>query len=653
MASRARIARARALFCAWLAAALYAPALHARTLHWSSLDVTATLEADGRLHVTERQAIVFDGDWNGGERIFRLIGPQRLELVALRKIDTATGAAVPLRRGKLDYVDNYAFTDRTTLRWRSRRPSDPPFANTTLVYEIEYLLGNVLRRDGDTYVLDHDFAFPDRGGTIDAFSLVLTLDPAWVAPADVSSPLRLTKASMPPGTSAVVTLALAYRGAGAPTSVAAPPRVRERLSPLWLAPVVLALLAFALARLRRYHAHEARNDRFAPLPDLGQIDDAWLAEQVFKYPPEKVGSLWDNRVGAAEVAAVLARLVQEGKLQSRIEKRGLLFKSDVLHLEMATPRPALNAYEDALTRALFVDGDTIDTERLRKYYEKRHKAFDPGAILRRYLRADESATPENRATIVGGWKLSATLALVALVALGTSVFAEARGGISPGFVLSAAPLIVGSVVFIVALLLIGSSLRYDVVNPRRRLDALLIIYSIGVGALMAGAWLGSGYLGAAGFLVVAAIGAFALNVALNRALTRVGPGQLALRKRLSAARQYFAAQLARRDPRLQDAWYPYLIAFGLDHEMDRWFQRHGPASGAAMPTAGSFGHGSSSQAGGTAPTWSGGGGAFGGGGASGAWSMAAGAMAAGVTLSSSGGGGGGGGSSGGGGGGGW
>ncbi|HUO66819.1 MAG TPA: DUF2207 domain-containing protein, partial [Gammaproteobacteria bacterium] len=351
MTRRARIAIGRAL-CAWLVAALYAPALQARTLHWSSFDVTADLEADGRLHVIERQAIVFDGDWNGGERRFRLLGPQRVELVGLRRIDAATGAAVPLRRGNLNNVDNYAFTDRTTLRWRSRRSSDPPFASTTLVYEIEYRLANVLRRDGDSYLLDNDFAFPDRDGAIDAFSLELTLDPAWVAPADVSSPFRLTKADMPPGTSAVVTLRLAYDGAGAPTSVAAPPRVRERLSPLWLAPVVLALFAFAVARLRRYQAHEALNGRFAPLPDAATIDDAWLAENVFKYPPEKVGSLWDNTVGSAEVAAVLARLVQEGKLRSRIEKRGLLFKNDVLHLEIPTPHPALNAYEDALIKAL-------------------------------------------------------------------------------------------------------------------------------------------------------------------------------------------------------------------------------------------------------------------------------------------------------------
>jgi len=148
-----------------------------------------------------------------------------------------------------------------------------------------------------------------------------------------------------------VTLTLAYIGAGAPASVAAPPRVRERLSPLWLAPVVLALFAFALARLRRYRAHEELNGRFAPLPGLGQIDDAWLAANVFKYPPEKIGSLWDNTVGAPEVAAVLARLVQEGKLESHIEKRGVLFKNDVLHLALPTPRERIHAAAPSGTTA--------------------------------------------------------------------------------------------------------------------------------------------------------------------------------------------------------------------------------------------------------------------------------------------------------------
>jgi hypothetical protein len=531
--------RALALACAW--AALHAPAAHARTLHWSAFDVAAKLEADGRLHVTERQSIVFDGDWNGGERRFRLLGSQRLELVGIRRIEAATGAAVALHRGKLDKVDDYAFTDSTTLRWRSRRPSDPPFRSTTLVYELEYVLRNVLRQDGDTYILDHDFAFPDRGGAIEAFSLELRLDSAWSPPEGVDSPLRLTKTAMPSGTGALVTLRLGYRGAGAPASVAPPPRVRERLSPLWLAPVALALLAFAAVRFRRYLAHEQRNGRFAPLLPVESIDDVWLAAHVFKYPPEKIGSLWDDRVGAAEVAAVLARLVQEGKLKSRIDKHGRLFGRDVLYLEMPTPHPEWNAYEDALIKALFVEGDTTDTDRIRKHYERAHKTFDPGAILRRYLRVDDRLSDENRAAIAGGWKLSAALALGALVAFGTSVYAESRVEISPEFVLLSALLVVPSLIFCIALTLIGLALRHEVVHPRPRLSALLIVYSVYVVVLMLASWVASAYLGAPVLVLSAALGALLCNLGLNRALTRVNPSHLAERRNLTAARAYFAA----------------------------------------------------------------------------------------------------------------
>jgi uncharacterized membrane protein YgcG len=454
-----------------------------------------------------------------------------------------------------------------------------------------------------------------------------------------------------------VTLRLAFSGAGAPAAVARPPRVRERLSPLWLAPAALGLLAFALVRLRRYLAHEQRNGRFAPLPPAESIDDAWLAEHVLKYPPEKIGSLWDDKVGAAEVAAVLARLVQEGKLKSRIDKHGWLFTQDVLYLEIPTPRPALNSYEDALIKALFVDGDSTDTDKIRKHYRREHKPFDPGAILARYLRLNDRVSDANRAAIKGGWKLSAALALVALAALAASVYAESRDEIGPEFVLAAALLGVASVIFYVALSLIGLALRYEVVKPRAQLAALLIVYSVYVGLLLLGAWLASAYLGAPVLVLIAALGALLLNLALNRALTRVSPAHLAERKNLTAARAYFAGQLSRHAPRLQDAWYPYLIAFGLGREMDRWFERFGAESGGTIsPSAGTFGRGSSSH-GGPAPTWTGGGGTFGGGGASGAWSAAAGAMAAGVTASAagagSGGGGGGGGSSGGGGGGGW
>src|SRR5436190_2147211 len=90
-----------------------------RSLYWRALDVAAHLDADGQLHVRERHAMVFDGAWNGGERRFRLLGNQRLTLERISRIDSA-GQAHPLRAGNLSHVDEYAWADARTLRWRSR-----------------------------------------------------------------------------------------------------------------------------------------------------------------------------------------------------------------------------------------------------------------------------------------------------------------------------------------------------------------------------------------------------------------------------------------------------------------------------------------------------------------------------------------------------
>src|SRR5262249_5237890 len=150
-----------------------------KSLHWRSLDVAGKLDEQGVLHVVEKQAIVFTGEWNGGERKFRIFPGQSLRVTGVSRLDPGTGQMRPLTKGDLASGDHYAMTDATTLRWRSRLPSDPAFDKTEIVYEVDYLLSGILQREGDTYILDNDFAFPDRAGVIEAYSLDLTLDPAW------------------------------------------------------------------------------------------------------------------------------------------------------------------------------------------------------------------------------------------------------------------------------------------------------------------------------------------------------------------------------------------------------------------------------------------------------------------------------------------
>jgi hypothetical protein len=71
----------------------------ARSLYRDSLEVTARLDADGRLHVVERQAYVFTGAWNGGDRTFNIRPGQELDFHRLTRIDPAgaiaAGVATP------------------------------------------------------------------------------------------------------------------------------------------------------------------------------------------------------------------------------------------------------------------------------------------------------------------------------------------------------------------------------------------------------------------------------------------------------------------------------------------------------------------------------------------------------------------------------
>src|SRR5512145_825225 len=87
-----------AVFVAWSALAALAAPAGARELHWSALEVEATLESDGTLAISELQRMVFTGDWNGGERVFRLFAGQELELLRIVRVDPATGVERELRQ---------------------------------------------------------------------------------------------------------------------------------------------------------------------------------------------------------------------------------------------------------------------------------------------------------------------------------------------------------------------------------------------------------------------------------------------------------------------------------------------------------------------------------------------------------------------------
>lgn len=626
-----------------------------KELSWPDISVTAHVDSAGRVHVRERQTMRFTGAWNGGERQFDVRLGQRFVFERLVRIDSTSGQPIPLVEGDLDVVDGFGWGDGRALRWRSRLPDDPPFDSTRLVYELTFSYENILvpRRDG-TFLFDHDFAFADRASDIDRFSLTITLDSAWRAAPDFTGHFEAT--ALAPGNGFVVSIPLTHVGAAPPAAV----RFGASTTTQYAAFAVLLTGLFALfgARLNS----DRRIGKFATPPDLSLVTPEYLDTHVFAYLPEVVGAAWDDSTSSPEVAATLARLVQDGTLTSRVEtQRILMFSRHVLHLELSGERRKLNAHARALVDALFTPGSTTtSTDAVRERYKR--SGFNPASIIKPSLvrlvqqMAPGSAPPAElaprtrRLVIVAGMATAFTLivlagrssavdAVVALFAVLASVpvFLMAltaatvwRGRISALWV-------AGVPMFALPLATAGAFASYVVLNDSVRVSAMLL----------------------AGLVVWQLTLAYVIT---SSAASTQSPDLIAQRKRLAAARNYFAAELRKPEPALQDAWYPYMLAFGLGSRVDRWFKAFGGTASAVTSSSRGFSSGSGSVSGSSSSvgggfTGFGGGGGFSGAGGGASFGAAIGSMAASVPRPSSSSSGGGssssGGSSGGGGGGGW
>jgi hypothetical protein len=283
----------------------------ARDLHWRELAVRAELQNDGTLRVSERQAMVFNGDWNGGERIFRVERYQTLTVHGMTRIN-ADGTAHDLVSGDVDQVDHYLL-DGNVLRWRSRAPGDPDFANTEIVYAIDYSLERVLVPStipgSNEYALRHDFAFANRDWNIEKFSLDLALDSDWSSPAGRS--IRRHASQLMPGESFVLDIPLSFEGTTAPMAmpyaIALGKQVKPAVLPLAM---LLPLFGFGWREWR---------SRQAVAIDMGPIDEAWLERNLLWHAPEVAGAFLHGDVGPPAVSALLARMEQEHKIQTEVK----------------------------------------------------------------------------------------------------------------------------------------------------------------------------------------------------------------------------------------------------------------------------------------------------------------------------------------------
>lgn len=650
-----------ALFLAW-------PASAQKSLYWKAIDVQASLDAAGTIHVTERQTFVFDGDWNGGERIFRLEKGQSFALRGMSRVDES-GQLIPMQEGSLDEVDHYAFTDPKTLRWRSRLPSDPPFQSAVITYVLDYSLENVVvKRPGD-YLLDHDFLFPDRSGRVEKFTLDLTLDPAWDSGAGAR---HVEKETLPPGEGVLLTIPLKWRGQGSPSSV------RADELPIRLALLAILLIVPVLLWNRLLNRERALG-RLAPLTPH-EINHEWIERNLLPIKAEVVGAAWDEAVGEDEVSALLARWTAEGKIETRVTssdaeelktKLASLQQSSEndavkapnglasfiekvlpaspggLSMTLKVPRESFTGSERALIDALFYSGDHTSTDGIKSHYKQR--GFSPSALVKADLDKEAEAL-----TARLGEKIKIS-PLPSLILFGLTAWASYIGFKR----LSDPP--PSLFVFAVIMLLAATISAAVAATWRTRLDRTEKDAGFRVPVALA-------VLGAAAILMrdlfnlplqlAFIMGAlFIANSSMNTARSRRGPKAIAFRKKIVSAREYFLNELKKKDPALDDRWFPYIIAFGLNDQASKWMQSFGGVGQNVSHHRSSSSSFSSRSSEGSSSGWTGGGGAFGGAGASASWAAAASGIASGVSApsssSSSGGGSSSSGSSGGGGGGGW
>ncbi len=651
----------RSVCCRWSLLALAVlslvatPAMARRQLLWRPLAVEARLDAEGVLWVRESHNMVFTGDWNGGERIFRLNLDQSLELLGVARVDPETGREVPLTRGDLGWLDHYDWIDRRTLRWRSRLRFQPPFDETPITYVIEYRQERVLRQSAGRYRLDHDFAFSDRVWPIEGFTLELDVDPVW----QPAKPLPGSYGPVDLGAREgfVVAADLEYLGEGTPAGVRHLPPVEMRAVPFIGA--ALAVLALFMGFRRR----EGELGRFPPPPSPAGLDTGWLEDHLFDLLPEEAGALWDRKVGPSEVAAILARWEAEGRIESHVVARPGLFKRNLLELKLTAERDGFDGYEGSLMRKLFFGGRReVDTEAIRKHY--RSRGFDPAATVRRGIesrlrRRGRELMPRKK--LAGPGKVvTAGLFAGSVVLLVVEAFSRLLMTLQLALLLLV-PMVVLYLLagLIFAVVFRGRITRLAAWSLGFVVPGVLFFATMALTAFFDRLLPAADFApqpGMFGTMALAVLAVAVWNSLFNNARSRERSAGLERRQRLAAVRRLFARELERQAPGLLDDWMPYLLALGLGPRVDRWWRRFGGVSEAGASVASRrFGSHTSTAGGGS---WTGGGGAFGGAGATASWAAVAGGIASGVAKpgssgSGGGGGGGGGSSSGGGGGGGW
>lgn len=554
---------------------LFAATALADELRWRSLDVTAKIDDEGTLHASERHTMIFDGEWNGGQRTIPLRldpPPQQLTFDRVARV-VSNKKTIDLTRvsDAPDQIDEFGvYNAGTTIRWRARLGDDPPFRRKRITYIIDYTLTNVLTRRGAPLRLDHDFVPADRPGPIEHFSLIVELPKFLNQP-----PIKIARDNIPPGEGVLVRETYWLpKGAAAPAAfqppAAAPPPAAEApkkeasstktpVTPFTAQVIVFALLVLALLFVCRFFFGEHAVGRFVRVPRDRRV---WVDDFLSKLDAEVVGVAWDGVVGQDEVAAILARMTAEGKISSSADKGDMTLKLEV-------PFDTLRGYEADLVQALFLGKNETTTRAVREHYAA--SGFDPARVVEHNLKSALSGLPQwedqQRSEWVVFWLLAALTCVLAIAG-------GRRSGVDAGMAL----------MFGFLAIIAGGLTLLFTIGAKRALTAVWVRFFFGLlvpSASVAFAAFGivKGPAIPIDRLTAMMFASAALTVvvlAVERMKIDQTRQKVELRKNLAAAREWLKREVSTAGTPIPDRWIPYLYALRLANQYSWHVQRVPP-----------------------------------------------------------------------------
>jgi hypothetical protein len=427
-----------------------------------------------------------------------------------------------------------------------------------------------------------------------------------------------TVGALPPGRSFALNLLLRHTGARRPATLdlSRPPEIQL---------AVATVLFFTCVAVAWFFVREGSYGRFAPLA-TEQIDEGWLNQRILKHPAEVVGAAWDGSIGAHEVVALITRMVSEGKLESVVEGQGTQAS---MTLRLKVDRSSLEGHEGTLVSWLFFDDSSeTSTERVKDHY--REQGFNPANEIRPELEARvQDLVPDGEKP--RSFRIESVLLF--LLGLGALLLAWWVGGFPKTGVLL---LELGALVVAGIGWMAGAIFRGNLQWGRTAaLVCLIPALTLGTAtAIFLWFYVGAGLveLSAEALVGIVAITLALTNASVNALRSRESREGIALRKTLTAGREFFVAQLRKARPAVRDEWYPWLLAFGLARQVDDWSAERAQKKDTDTVDDDRWSRDSISTAPPVQQPWTGfAGGRSGGAGASGSWVAAAGGMAAGVS----------------------